>query len=859
MATAMDTSAIPSNDATTAPQLQLDRDTGRTIVAVHGDELSPTNTAGWTTPGKHVQQRATRPVPAGPDRITNKALRNLNDGAITALTQYFNVCWRADRLPKAARQDPHSITFTAHDIVGRSTIEHCTTEVIIGRKSKKRILLRNIYSNPAHRQKKFRALLHKALRLAPEDTILLCGDFNAPHEDWGYLKTTVKGRDLIDNATDAGFHLLTDPTTPTRIGTSVTRDNTPDLTFVRTSKEQRGVRWRNTGQNLGSDHYIIEVLLPISKPTATEPQRRHRLTNWDRFRRTLPQSASVITDIDEWTDNIVRTVTNTTTEIDTDETVTQVDNRLAHMLEARQSILQRWKTRRTNRRLRKKVAELNRAIECYSRELCAQQWHAVCNEADGQMHKGRTWNLLHHLLDETKTKGFQRHNMAQTLHAAIRTLGEHKTGRRINARYLPSTPKEQHDDYKGADNLLLDRDIEEWEVRAVLQTLNCKSAAGPDRITNKALRNLNDGAITALTQYFNVCWRAGRLPKQWKTAKTVLIPKPGKPPSKENLRPISLTSCVGKSAFDKVRHSAILAQVSRLNVGRRSFAYIHDFLSERTATIHVGDLELPQKSLGSTGTPQGLVISPLLFNLVMIGVANRLAEIPQVRHTIYADDITLWVPGGYDGHIETTLQHAVDTIEQHLEGSGLVCSPQKSELLVIPPLGTPRHRITSAAITVRTRDGTVIPRVQSLRVLGMILESNRCNGTTVNHLATKLTTATRLIRRVTTRHHGMKEASLLRLIQSFAISHVAYVAAYHHWKTPERAKIDAAMRKTYKAALGLLDSTSTARLLELGIHNILDEIAEHPPHGPARAALNRDHRSLHTRPARLRIPSSLNL
>lgn len=191
------------------------------------------------------------------------------------------------------------ITFTTHDIVGRSTIEHCTTEVIIGRKSKESILLVNIYSNPAHRQQKFRALLHKALRLAPEDTILLCGDFNAPHEDWGYLKTTVKGRDLIDDATDAGFHLLTDPTTPTRIGTSVTRDTTPDLTFVRTSKEQRGVRWRNTGQNLGSDHYIIEVLLPISKPTATEPQRRHRLTNWELFRRTLAQSASVITDIDE--------------------------------------------------------------------------------------------------------------------------------------------------------------------------------------------------------------------------------------------------------------------------------------------------------------------------------------------------------------------------------------------------------------------------------------------------------------------------------------------------------------------------------------------------------------------------------
>lgn len=80
-----------------------------------------------------------------------------------------------------------------------------------------------------------------------------------------------------------------------------------------------------------------------------------------------------------------------------------------------------------------------------------------------------------------------------------------------------------------------------------LQNLNSRSAAGPDRATNKALTNLNDAAIEALTHFFiNKCWRTGRLPKQWKTAKAILIPKPGKPPNIENLRPISLTSCVGK-------------------------------------------------------------------------------------------------------------------------------------------------------------------------------------------------------------------------------------------------------------------------------------------------------------------------
>lgn len=175
-----------------------------------------------------------------------------------------------------------------------------------------------------------------------------------------------------------------------------------------------------------------------------------------------------------------------------------------------------------------------------------------------------------------------------------------------------------------------------------------------------------------------------------------------------------------QSAFDKVNHSAILKQVSRLGMGQRTYNYIRDFLSSRTVKIQAGNLQLQERALGSIGTPQGSVISPLLFNLVMIGVANRLlSEVPQVRYTIYADDITLWVSGGSDSHIEETLQAAINTIESHLADTGLKCSPQKSELLIIPPPGRYRKQAAQDAekITLHTSDGTVIPRVTMLRVL----------------------------------------------------------------------------------------------------------------------------------------------
>ncbi|KAG0412900.1 hypothetical protein HPB47_009963 [Ixodes persulcatus] len=46
------------------------------------------------------------------------------------------------------------------------------------------------------------------------------------------------------------------------------------------------------------------------------------------------------------------------------------------------------------------------------------------------------------------------------------------------------------------------------------------------------------------------------------------------------------------------------------------------------------------------------------------------------------------------------------------------------------------------------------------------------------------------------------------------------------WLQHERNKINAIIRRAYKTALGLFESTSTTRFLQLGIHNTLEEIAE---------------------------------
>lgn len=56
------------------------------------------------------------------------------------------------------------------------------------------------------------------------------------------------------------------------------------------------------------------------------------------------------------------------------------------------------------------------------------------------------------------------------------------------------------------------------------------------------------------------------------------------------------------------------------------------------------------------------MLSPFLFNLAMRSIAGKLAQIPDLQYSLYADDITLWIKGGSDGYIQDTLQEAADAV-----------------------------------------------------------------------------------------------------------------------------------------------------------------------------------------------------
>lgn len=122
------------------------------------------------------------------------------------------------------------------------------------------------------------------------------------------------------------------------------------------------------------------------------------------------------------------------------------------------------------------------------------------------------------------------------------------------------------------------------------------------------------------------------------------------------------------------------------------YNYVASFLENRTLEIKSGNPS-PTQFGNNTGVPQGSIISPLLFNVVMRKLALAIHEGSGVRMTMYAEDITLWTEKQDYVTTEsacTELQAALLILEDLLTTTGMQISPTKSAVLKIG--GSPSER-----------------------------------------------------------------------------------------------------------------------------------------------------------------------
>ena len=256
------------------------------------------------------------------------------------------------------------------------------------------------------------------------------------------------------------------------------------------------------------------------------------------------------------------------------------------------------------------------------------------------------------------------------------------------------------------------------------------TAAGADGVRYSMLAHAGPAGDAALLALVNASWQAGRLPPSWKVADIQPIPKPKDPTA---FRPISLLSCTGKTAermvlsrlqwsvgslhphvfgytrgmstadclitllahannqptivvfldlekaFELASPHAILAALVRKGIRGRLLGWLQDYLQQRQARVRFQGHKSPYLTF-ENGTPQGGILSPFLFNVLM----EQLVALPFREGTIllsYADDLALVVTGRGDKLART--QVALHLITAKCEELGLKISAVKSRAMAI--------------------------------------------------------------------------------------------------------------------------------------------------------------------------------
>ncbi|KAK3893650.1 hypothetical protein Pcinc_002563 [Petrolisthes cinctipes] len=276
------------------------------------------------------------------------------------------------------------------------------------------------------------------------------------------------------------------------------------------------------------------------------------------------------------------------------------------------------------------------------------------------------------------------------------------------------------------------------------------SSPGDDGVTYAVQRLLQQVPGNPLLRLFNLCLRDGCVPRDWTSSTIIPIPKPGTAKS----RHISLTSCFCKvmerillnrlmyrlqdrlspwlfgflhqrsthhclvdlysplnrdsvvafidlrSAFDVANRDVILDQLVDFGIKGNLLRWIRGYLSNRTSRVFFSGALSPLCSF-YFGMPQGGVLSPLLFNILMHQLLTSLPDISGTTITCYADDICVHSTSPRD------LLRFLDSfsVSSHC---GIIVSRDKSRIFTC---------CLPQARPVFTIGGTVIPMCSQYRYL----------------------------------------------------------------------------------------------------------------------------------------------
>src|SRR5206468_3671693 len=218
---------------------------------------------------------------------------------------------------------------------------------------------------------------------------------------------------------------------------------------------------------------------------------------------------------------------------------------------------------------------------------------------------------------------------------------------------------------------------------------------------------------------------------------------------------------------------------------------------ERTFQVRVGS-ELSEVKTLENGTPQGSIISPILF-FIMI---NDIAEIcPGVELSLFADDSATYKSGRNLSLLIGDIQKALDHISNWCDDWGLQISLKKSSVVIFI------HRI-KYKVTPIVYNGNPLKVEDKVKFLGMIFDKRLSWQSHAQYIVGRCAAGLNLMRSLTGTRWGASKTALLTVYRALIRSLLAYgaeaLASAGQWAM---AKFDSVQYSALKICCGEMAGT----------------------------------------------------
>lgn len=427
--------------------------------------------------------------------------------------------------------------------------------------------------------------------------------------------------------------------------------------------------------------------------------------------------------------------------------------------------------------------------------------------------------------------------------------------------------KEAEDKFQFAENdssSMLNEPFGMAELDNAISLAKCTTPGG-DGISNAMIKRFPIHIKYVLLDIFNVIWTRSECPLAWGQAVLIPILKPGKSPTDPlSYRPIALTSafcklmermvnkrllwfleanklldpvqsgfrqgrrttdhlinlenCVNKGfankentvavfldiqkAYDMVWRKGVLIKLQGLGVAGKMVRWIDSFLSNRTIQVRINGL-MSRVCKIDNGVPQGSVISPLLFNIL---VSDLPAQLEGVVVSQFADDIAIWKSHRNVKFATKKVQVGLDSVEKWCKSWGFKLSAPKTVGIVF----TNKPKLDEVDVKIA---GNKVIFKKNTKFLGLIFD-RKLNWTQhVQYIQDRCKKRLQLLKCISSSKWGADSRMLLRIYRALIRPIIEYgCEVFDSASDTLKAKLDSIQYRALKICAGAVCRTSLMSL-----------------------------------------------